>query len=106
MAAGSASFSRHSTTTAATAETSTITGAWEGIEVKNRSASDDLYCKASPKGKIANGEDTAAAVADNTVLIGPGETWVFPSYRIGTDVSLYSAGACPYSTTGVLEEER
>lgn len=93
MATISVSRSKHTTLTAATVDTVTLTGGWDAIEVMNR-GTDDIYFSVDGT--------TPTVAGDNSFVVRAAEALVVPAKTVNDVVKLISTSATAYSVTGLM----
>jgi hypothetical protein len=94
MASYTATRIKHATLTAATVDTVTLAADYPRVEVTNRDATNPLYVRLDGAAPTVAGDDT--------LVVPPNTYRVLEVATAGnTVVKLISAGAAPYSVTGL-----
>ncbi len=104
MANLTANRAKHATLTAATVDVVTFAKAFKSVEVVNRSATDPIYATVD-RGQANDIVVTPTVAGDDTFYVGPGGVRVIADDEFQAPVSavrLISAGAAPYSVTGMV----
>lgn len=92
MAAVSGSRSCHATLTGTTADTVTLTGCEEYVEVVNHHATETIYFTYVWTEDSNPAPTTAVALADETIAVLPGAASVFPARGPGIQLSVVGNG--------------